>query len=357
MPDDQSSNSRANDVFASPVPAAIRRQSELADQIARAAGIANVPDARPADGEIPTVVNDPAAAPAEQQAQQPTEQPAAQPTERAPDRSQEQEREQQRYNTLKGKYDAEIPELQAQIRSLERVIAGIQSAPREREAPPARHDPAPTSYEISAEDREAYGEELITKSQAWAEAKLAPKLSRMEQRLLEIEGRSQQTQQQSAQQMVESQLDRAMPSWQVINQSPSFWAWLDQPDPFSGHLRRQLITDAHVRGDAARTLAFFQAYQREHTAVDPGAGTQPAQTGATQIVPTDRLPLENLAAPGRGSASQAAPGAPEKRLWTTAQVTALYREKTEGRWNGREDAFHRLEQDVIAAGREGRFRQ
>lgn len=335
----------------SPVPAAIRRQSELADQIARDAGIANVPEPKPeAQSDAPAAAPPTVEGTGQEQPElpglpQPQPQPQAQP----------EEQWQQRYNTLKGKYDSEISELQGQLRSLERVIAGIQSAPRAEPAPRQEPRPAPASaqsYEIPAEDREAYGEELIHKSQAWAEAKLAPKLSAMERRLIEIEGRSQQVVQQTAQQAVETALDRAMPDWQQINNNPSFWAWLDQPDPFSGALRRQLITDAHVRGDAARTLAFFQAYKREHTMVDPGGGTQPAQTAAA----ADRLPLENLAAPGRGTGAPAAPGAPEKRIWTTAQITALYREKTRGQWDGREDDFRRLEQDISAAAREGRFR-
>lgn len=345
--------------------------SREADEIARAAGIANVPDAPPPEvvepllkrvNVPPSTIEGDAAAP-----QAPGGPPDPLPASPAPATPAPTPAPtidwQQRYNTLRGKYDAEIPDLQAQLRATQQAIQAMQAAMRAPaapsappSAPPSTPAAAPAFEDIPAEDREAYGEELITKSQHWAEAKLAPRLSQLERRLIEIEGRSQQVTQNSAMSQVEAQLDRQMPQWQDINNDPEFWAWLSQPDPFSGNVRRALLTDAHARGDAARTLAFFQGFQREHTVVDPGSGTQPGQTAGNPSPVADRLPLENLAAPGRGTTSLAAPGAPALRTWNTAQVAALYREKTEGRWDGRENDFRRLEQDMIAATREGRFR-
>lgn len=361
---------RLNDQYASPVPAAIRRQSREADEIARAAGIANVPDAVPDEEapaeqplpELQTEQTQPGTTVGETETQLPGSGERAQgeapPTnDHAPREANRELEWQQRYNTLQGKYNSEIPELQGQIRSLERMLANIQTSQREptQPQPQARAQPGPVPADISAEDKEAYGEELILKSQAWAEARLRPHLTQLETRLMEIEGRSVQSQQASAQLQVENALDRAMPGWQQTNNDPEFWRWLDAPDPFSGHLRRAMLKDAHARGDAARALAFFQGFRREHTVVDPGPGTHPTQTTAPAAA--ERIPLESLAAPGRGSASLGTQGAPERRTWNAQQVAALYREKTEGRWAGREDDFHRLEQDVITATRDGRFRQ
>lgn len=362
-PDDQSS-------YLAPVPEAIRRQSELADQIARDAGISNVPAARATtvvETESLPATSDQEAQPAQelaqaaQGAQQPElplgDAPATPPETQQPDW-------QQRFASLQGKYNSEVPELHAQVRSMERIIAGMQSnAQAHEQTRQETRAPTPAPFaelEIDPADKEAYGEELITKAQRWAEAKLAPRFAQLESRLASYEGRTQQIAQQSAATTVEGQLDRSLPNWRDINIDPSFNAWLGQADPFSGLSRKQLITDAHVSGDAPRTLAFFQAYLREQTAVNPGHGTQPVQTApaTTPVAPAaDRLPLESLAAPGRGVATPAAPGAPTARIWTQAQIQQLYREKVRGQWNGREADFLRLEQDISAAAREGRYQQ
>ena len=364
MPDDQSS-------YLAPVPEAIRRQSELADQIARDAGITNVPAAKSTtvvEAEPLPATSDQVQEASQDEAQEPAQAQPELPLGDAPAPARPADPDwQQRYNSLQGKYNSEVPELQAQVRSMERIIAGMQrsshaSEQTRQETRQTPQHPPFAELEIDPADKEAYGEELITKAQRWAEAKLAPRFAQLESRLASYEGRTQQIAQQSAATSVEGQLDRAVPNWRDVNIDPQFNVWLGQADPFSGLSRKQLITDAHVSGDAPRTIAFFQAFLREQTAVNPGTGTQMVQTAASPpangaMPAADRLPLESLAAPGRGAATPAAPGAPAARIWTQAQIQQLYREKVRGQWDGREADFFRLEQDISAAAREGRYRQ
>jgi hypothetical protein len=261
----------------------------------------------------------------------------------------------QRYSTLQGKYNTEIAELRGQVRSLENLIGSM------RTAPPAESMPAPTpqpsmppgaNHKIPEEDIEAYGEDLIKATQRWNE----PLIERLETRIRQLEGNTHRIETRSAAQSVEQALDRAVPDWQQINIDPGFVTWLGQIDPFSGNSRKAMITDAHTRGDAARTIAFFQAFKNEQTLVDPPRGTQPNQTGGSSP-PADRLPLESLAAPGRGPTTPPAPGAPDRRIWSGAEITQFYRRKGRGEWRGREADAERIEADIIAAGREGRVRQ
>ena len=166
--------------------------------------------------------------------------------------------------------------------------------PRLTPAPPSL--PAASNHKIPEEDIEAYGEDLIKASQRWAEMHYTPIINQLEQRLRSVEGNTQRIEHHTAAQSVEQALDRAVPDWGTINVDPAFITWLGQTDPFSGHTRKAMITDAHARGDAPRTIAFFQAFKNEQTLVDPPRGTQSGQTGGSS--PADRLPLENLAAPG-----------------------------------------------------------
>src|SRR6478735_6296321 len=166
-----------NAEFHNKIPDAIRRQSERADEIARAAGVANVPPAEePAQEVAPEGVpspSDPAPAPA----------PSPQPTEPSA------EDWEQRYRTLQGKYDSEVPTLRAdvtrtnaQIASLERVIGMMQEAPKAAPAseisPTVVHTPEP-------KDVEEYGEELIQAVGRWVQ----PYIDRLEARIAEMDGR------------------------------------------------------------------------------------------------------------------------------------------------------------------------
>jgi len=261
----------------------------------------------------------------------------------------------QNYRTLQGKYNSELPELRGQIRSLQDLIASMQRA-EARSTEVQRAAPV-----VPQEDVDAYGQDLITASQRWAEAHLNNKFADYERRLSQVESSGAQLARHTAGQGVENQLDRAVSGWRQINVDPKFILWLDQTDPFTGQKRQLLLNDAYGAGDAPRTIAFFRAYQAEQTAVTPasGLGTRPIQTnGGAQPPVAERLPLADLAVPGRGQqAAPPAPGAPDRRMWTNADIAAFYRHKTAGRFAGREADADAIERDIFLAAGEGRVRQ
>jgi hypothetical protein len=326
------------------LPEAVRRASARADELAREAGVANVPE-----GDTPVVNGEGGEEPVQQQldlGDQPRPQPQPQPVNDW----------EQRYNTLQGKYNSEVPELRGQLHSLQTMVAQMNQPRRAEdtfESTPRTRPLPPPTREVPQEDIEAYGQDLIEASQRWADAKYAPILQDYERRLLAVEGNNQQLATYTTQQRVDMALTQAMPDWERINVDPNFVAWLNQPDMFSGQTRKTLIDNAYNSGDAARTIAFFRAYKNEQTVVGQQPGTQTFQTDQAE-----RLPLADLAVPGRGrSVSSPAPGAPEARIWTTADVNAFYRQKQRGYWAGREAEAERLERDIILAPLEGRFRQ
>lgn len=333
------------------IPDAVRRASLRADELAREAGVLNVPplEAEPEGGNT-TVVTEPVVPeptqgelfeiPPETAGQPPP------PQESSPDWE-------QRYNTLQGKYNSEVPELRGQMRAMQDQLARL-SQPR----PEPRAEPTPTVLprrDPLPEDVESYGEDLVHAAQRWAMLALEPELTVLRQRVVQLESGMQQTATMSATQRVDAALDREVPSWRTLNIDQQFIAWLNQVDPFTGVTRKQLADDAYAAGDARRTIAFFQAYTNEHTAVRQPPGTQPVQTGND---PADRLPLADLAVPGRGAtASPPTPGAPQRRIWTSADINAFYRAKHKGQWIGREAEADRIEHDLYAAQHEGRIRQ
>lgn len=333
------------------LPDAVRRASARADELAREAGVANVPDAP--EGDTPVVNNDP---PTRETRFELTPPPEDLDAPRDPPPQQQGNEWEQRYNTLKGKYDSEIPELRGQLQSVQTMMAQMNQPRRAEDTfenvPRSRPMPPPTR-EVPAEDVEAYGQDLIEASQRWADARYAPILQDYERRLIAVESGNQQLATYTTQRGVDASLTQAVPDWEQINVDPKFIMWLDQQDVFSGQKRKLLIDNAYNSGDAGRTIAFFRAYKNEQTVVGQQPGTQTFQTDQAE-----RLPLADLAVPGRGrSVSSPAPGAPESRIWTTADVNAFYRQKQRGYWNGREAEAERLERDIILAPLEGRFRQ
>lgn len=334
--------------YTPPLPPAVRRQVEEAERLAReeSARVRGEDPNTPAGQEPPevgpdntTVVTEP-----EQQPSLPLGEPQ-QPSPPSPDWE-------ARYATLQGKYNSEMAELRGQLRSMQDILAASQRQHQEQPPPPANH-----AASIPPADVDAYGQDLIDGVYRWTDARYAQRIAELERRMGAAEQNGQQLQQlqvHTSAVSVEAALDRALPEWRSINTDPNFVAWLNTEDPFSGQRRQDMITRAYESGNAARTLAFFQAYQREHTAVSPSPMIPPTQTAPA----ADRLPLADLAVPGRApTAAPPAPGAPQKRIWTTGEISAFYRQAQRGVFRDRPEDYARIEADILAAPLEGRVRQ
>lgn len=329
------------------LPAAVKRQVAQAEEMSRqlTAEIRPPPDPPPAPP-----------APAVTQGEQPaTPAPLAQPP---------AENWEHRYRTLQGKYDAEIPTMRGQVEALQRLIASLQQA---QVAPPAPAPaPATTTTVVPPEDVEAYGEELINASRRWAAAEFTPLIEHLRREVAELKTgvtqRVQQVETRSAHQTVMDALD-ADPqlgnTWRAVNDDPAFIAWLNQADLISGQPRVRLLADAYNSGNAVRTAAFFRAYVAEQTALNPPSPPTHTPPAPPTVAPagTGRPTLEDLAAPGRAAGAAAPAGAPpERRVWTHAAITAFYRDLTNGVYRSRPVEARRLEEDILAAAREGRLR-
>jgi hypothetical protein len=368
-----------NDGYVNPVPAALRRASERANEIARQAGIRNVPEAENG-GEESAQPPPPEAGSANQFAGNEEHQPQPIPdsqqqelpaAEVSPTPAAQTDDWEQRYRSLQGRFDAEVAqqrELRGEVRSLRDLIGTMQS---QGQPEPRQRAPEPASrVVVPQEDIENFGGDLVHAVQRWSHAERATEHESLERRVLALEGRLQQVQTATVTQGVDGELNRMMPNWRDVNNNSEFHAWLAQVDPFSGQVRLRLANEAYAAGDAARVLAFIQAYLREHTAVTSpgiqqrptnGTGTYAPSNGATPPDGngSDRLPLEELAAPGRGGSPVGAPGATErtKRTWTGPEITAAYDAHRRGEWRDNPQGWARVEQDIFAAMREGRIRQ
>jgi len=364
--------------YQSPVPRAVQRAAQRAEALLREQGAVNVPPGpedvvaavsssagtngdggggSPAPQESrespPSDSREPPSSPYLSERQQQPEPPSPQP-------QTDSVNWEQRFRTVQGKYDGEVPGLHQQIRNLQNIITSMQEAAAAPQIiPPQPH------IEVTPEDRELYGEELISKVGGWANmatqhrfAQLEAQNQQLRQELSQVKEGQGQTSQHMVQQGVMSQLDmdpELAGRWRTINDDTGFNDWLSDFDPYSGQQRLWLLRDAFARGDAVRTGRFFKAYLSEHTA-PPARLAAPAHTQNGHAPSSaGQMRLDQLVAPGRSASPGASSGASqERRMWTNREIGAFYRDVQRGVFRGRDADKDRIEQDIVNAAAEGR---
>lgn len=338
------------------IPASVKAASKAADAI-HAQAYAPNPDAAP-----PATVPVEDALPAAPEPKPAPVTAAVRPNPNAPKGSPEFEAHVEA--SMKGRWEDAQRQLgiaQSQLREMGSELMQTQALLQQTVKATPVTPPAPAAKRLTEKDVETYGSELLEVVQRAAEDAVAPKLTQLEQENLRLQRRLQQTNAQSASQMVHAALTAWRPDWEAINKSPQFVAWLRLPDFYSGVIRHTLLKDAFDRGQASRVLHFFQGFLSENP--ETGSTEQlPPAPGAGEQPPPQRQPavaLNTLAAPGRAkppSGGSNATSTAEKPVITRAQISRFYNDSRRGVYEGRIEEYNRLQEMIFAAQREGRVR-
>lgn len=356
----------------SALPKAVQKQIAEANRIAAEIKAGSTPP--PADPPA----NPPAAPPASQPAAAaapPAAAPAASVVTPAgsppPDESWEK-----KYRVLQGKYNAEVPRLQTQVREMSSNMQNLQSQlvttqalmqslnQRQASAPaqaPAAVPPASARL-VKDEEVKTFGpdlydfiqraaREVMPQAPAQPNAQVTQQVQQVKQQVDQIASKVAVNDQQK---MV-ALLDEKVPDWSKLNTDEAFLAWLEQPEPYSGVKRFQLFDEAAARFDGPRVAAFFKGFQNEHapTPTQPQAPA-PAAPAASAAPP---MTLDRFVAPGTAKAGAAgAPNEAQKRIYTRAEIDAHVTKKNSFVIKGKKvpDALVAEERDIMAAAREGR---
>jgi len=262
-----------------------------------------------------------------------------------------------KYKSMHGRYVAlqdQYRGLNDQVQNLQNVIAAMQYAP-------GVGAPAPISTErlITEQEENDYGKDLLTVVGKRAKEELAPLLSQQAQQIEKLNETMRSMAGQGAQQNQRTlleRLDAKMPEWRDVNTNPEFLSWLRLPDAYSGAIRHDMLKAAYAAGDATRVLAFFNGFLAEEAATTP-AEAEPDPIVTQDQVRVPRIPLKNLAAPGKAKNAASSSGAPvEKPIITRAQIASFYTDVSAGRYRGRDEEKNRLEAMIFAAQAGGRIR-
>ena len=271
-----------------PLPRAVREQAERAEAAHLALlntppGAQEQPPAEVPPQEVETPPAETPPAPPEPPTPQPPADPAPQPQ---PDAWE------LKYRVLQGKYNTEVPSLQAKVRELNAKVQELEASSN-------------TSTPITpSEVVDRYGEDFASA----VAAIVAPRLDQVQTRVDTI---AQNTATSSRSAFV-SELRTLVPNFQQIDADPGFTAYLDEFLPEAGTSRREFFNAADEANDAARIASFFTGY----------LGSK-RKTPAPAPAPAPTTPSEDRHIVPDSSRSTKAPQG--KKVWTTAEMNTFYK--------------------------------
>jgi len=223
---------------------------------------------------------------------------------------------QSRYIALKGKYDAEVPRLHADVREFKAQLEKLQKAVETK--PVETKKPAVAEKLVTDADVQAFGEDLI---------EVQRKVAR------EVAGT------QVSEASFEQRLYRMVPNFEAINADPKWIAWLNEVDPLLRAPRSTVAQQAFNRGDAEGVAHYVTMFQQSIAPVE------------SKTDKTDEL--ERQIQPNRGATS--APSAsPKGKVYSNADIEKMFRRATDLGTKGQIDAAKKLEAEIDAAYMEGR---
>jgi hypothetical protein len=281
-------------------------------------------------------------------------------------------------NSLRGRYEREqenTKRLSRQIADMQHLMASVNSAPPQS-SPASQGGLAPSSgvrfdspiaqpRYVTPQEVKEYGEELMDVVGRRAREIYEPIVAQLTNELNSVRqqvGGVRNTVAYDASVKMYESLAQEVPNWETINGSNEFARWLDQPDPLTGQMRRNILAYSHRNNMAGSVIAAFKGFLSDqasfsppNSAAAPGNGAE-SYSGSNPAASTPQVDLKQFAAPGRAKSGQTQVP-PEKPIYSAADIAQFYRDKTAGRYAGREADADALERSLYEAGREGRIRR
>ena len=249
---------------------------------------------------------------------------------------------QSRYIALKGKYDAEVPRLHADLREFKGQLETLQKAVETKPADTKK--PAAVEKLVTDADVQAFGEDLIEVQRKVARevaAEFRGELDAMKAENEKLREQLNTTGNQVSEASFEQRLYRMVPDFQAINADDRWINWLNEVDPLLRAPRKSVAQQAFNQGDAEAVAHYVGMFKSSIAPVE-----QPSDKAAE---------LEKQIQPNR-SASSSANVAPQARSYTDAEIHKMFLKSADYSAKGRIEEAAKLEAEIDAAYREGRVR-
>lgn len=233
-----------------------------------------------------------------------------------------------RYRSLHGKYNAEIPRLNAALKERDAELSALRE---EVEALKAAKDKQSL---VKPEEIQEFGEPLVDLIRRAAREEVGAKdqeIAELKSQLKSIKSTSEQ----SVESTFYEKLAATIPDWMTINDDPEFHSWLAEHDELTGYQRQELLSQAEKRKDAGRVARFFDAFKKTKS--------------KTQVAAVDSL--ESQVPPVTSRADAPPPG---KKIWTRGEIADFYARDKRGEYSMEQAAA--IEKDIQEAVRDRRVR-
>lgn len=318
------------------LPRKVQEQADRSDALLDSLKNGQQPNKAPEPATTPAPASPPAQ-PADTQPPEPTP-PEAPPQDSPAAPAPEPSPWEHRYKTLEGKYRAEVPRLvrelkaqQARNDELAAEIAALKSKP----AVPAQSEPAGPDESMIDPDLLA-----VIKANAMKAARQEVSGLRPDVEKIKAERAKREAENEVANRRAEfiSDLDDLVPGWKEIDNDVAFHAWLADFDE-SGNQRQETLMRAINSFHAAGAARIFNAFARSRPAATPQR-EHPAPPARLQV-------------PDRAGGAPSTK-APQKRVFTNAEIQAFYRDAALGRYT--DEQTNEIEREIREASQEGRIR-
>lgn len=251
-----------------------------------------------------------------------------------------------KYEVLQAKYNAEVPALHQQVKSLERQMAELKdvnsSLKSEVDALKQMEDSgrcidgdddlnslADDDPDLAAifrrqqKELERALDEIKTLKQE--QSKIDERFSTAEERSLE-----------HSQAVFYEDVAKAVPDWEKVNVDQGFIDWLAVRVPGTVYTRHQLLEEAHDALDAARVIELFNGYLEQKKSESTGRSEE-------DLIDPD--------ASGGGVGGEA-----EKPIYSRAWVKSFYADASKGKSKYTDEQWTQIDRDIQAAQVDGRIR-
>jgi hypothetical protein len=256
----------------------------------------------------------------------------------------------QRYDTLLGKYNAEVPRLTRDLDYLRGQVEAMarNSAQRGAAIPEGSEGQSGKGKgfrrHLKKEELDEYDEDILDfqsrLARGEAESVISPVVQHLMQRIEYLEGRAQHDEQDS----LWASIERQYPGAKSINDSdPLFAEFLNQTDPASGRTYKEIGEAAYASGDVGRVASLFKAYAGES-----GGATASPNSGKGKASP----PVK----PSRSGGGTIRTSPKDKPVLREREISEFFSDVAKGRYAGREDAMKKREAIIESAVLEGRVR-
>jgi hypothetical protein len=228
-----------------------------------------------------------------------------------------------RYLTLKGKYDAEVPRLAAEVKELRKLQDEFVKL---KEQASSQTKPVVEEVDPLAKLEEEYGSDLANilreAIDRRVDSKIKPVLETTEERVASVED----TQYKAAQESFKAYLDDKVGGWRDLweGKDSAFGEFLETTDPTGLYTYGDLANHYVENWDADRLVTLFNLYKQGNTP-QPVVQKEPSPQKTSMIAPSR-------------TTSQPTPNIGEKRIWTQADVEDFQRRDRKGQadqteWN------------------------